>query len=1663
MKKLSLLLVFVLLIASVPVISVSAEAGDVRVVEVLNNETIIEFEDFYQDYPATILENANVSGGKIVDCWYGIGVSKDASISFEINLARSGKFDIDYAVGYLDNNSCPLEILIDGVSIGQNGAGAVKDLSQGTLFPRPTNPLKLYRKYGYELSEGNHTVTLQVTKAGDGYKFAADYISFIPWSRNVSAYSDTTVELDQYYRRYTSYDWKSAIMDEELASGGKLVDIYVSSRQGEYIGAGLWVKDETRTTPVFTTTFDVYAQQAGNYKLEWVVGPDTQGACKSRVSLDLNGSTMIDTSSDTYDSDPFPSNDIPRLHTDMKLYNADVELKKGTNTIDISVYGDSSYNTVCFATDYVKFIPLDEYETPTHNSAYIVQDFEDGFVNNIDAGIYPMADGPGAAKYAVKVPDGSAVPEFNFGLRSKPTFSDASWSYGASLWVKADAPVTTDTVSLVFTMGNTSYDGSDESVPRTLEKTVTVSNAGLKQGEWVKVTVPDFTYDGKVSYDGTSYATDTNGSVKVVLGDNIAYTLDDLVVIPNKYTPVQGVTENSALKYQFEQITTQMGLGGYYKWTVSPDLSDYTFESYSGISAVLNGNITVDGESIKVKNLLKMKNLANHADITYTGPDLKFGATYTYEFYAKADNDAATNIIPTVILSWPFTDTKNITYSQNIEYKASTNAADGANGTKLLKDTWKKYSVTFSLDCVTNDETPPYALIVRPVDPSGASVVGAEWSFTGGKVYQSDSGEYPNLKPYVVFEDKKVGDGVVSLEAETSVTNGQVSNTISRILVPYNGDYVIGKSFDDWKNEESYIYEGADFADAKISVIATDKHDYFGDEVIRSLEHSKSDFTAVVEFDQTIWAKDMPTLSATVRYKNAQENDTLLAICAQYGPNNQMISCDRKPIVLSAGEHEAKLTLTTTPEAEKAKIFLWKEASLAPKREDVVELTKTTDGTFIYVDPVNGKANTTYGYKNPLKTVEQAVSATGSIITSSGVTDVYVILLPGDHRTSGITITQAMTDASKNVTFMSYDKNDKSVISGGVDISGGFTAYKNGIYRKQIAVGTQSRELYVNGVKATKARSRDLAPNEFTNTTTYSNGWLGTLGDLKTSSSEWVSIANYQRIQDLEFVFLKYWSTPRCQASSVVKNSDGSINIKFTDDSWKWANSTLHSHVTTPLYMENALELLDEPGEWYLDSTGGYIYYMPRENENIATAEVILPMVDNYKKPLVDIVGTSAEAVSNVTFRGIEFAHTTWTRPNTTMGMIDFQNHVLYDFNPNSNGGADRARGRIAEGAIDLTYTDNVDFNNCVFTKMGSIGIRLYKNVKNSDLIGNEIYEISAGAIAIGENDNGTNNMRTASNITDINILNNYIHNVSEDYWECAAITVFFPQNTTIANNEICYFPYSGFHIGWGWATTSENSLKNFKVMNNYIHDLFQGYMYDGGAIYTLGKTNDTPGVERSVISGNYIEDVGTKGAYIYNDDGSANYLVENNVMDARNTWGSYDLAGTWHNPSRTQNLNMVNNSYASYMIWRNNYHTNSYHRVNVEASADATNEIETPILLEGATGMWPAEVLAIMENAGIQDEYKGNFRYRLQEIKATETLTMNVGDSITGTPELLTGKNTAYSSAGLSYTITSSNEKVIAVSGNTITAVKKGTAIVTYTAIENGMVKQASTEVAVE
>ena len=47
-----------------------------------------------------------------------------------------------------------------------------------------------------------------------------------------------------------------------------------------------------------------------------------------------------------------------------------------------------------------------------------------------------------------------------------------------------------------------------------------------------------------------------------------------------------------------------------------------------------------------------------------------------------------------------------------------------------------------------------------------------------------------------------------------------------------------------------------------------------------------------------------------------------------------------------------------------------------------------------------------------------------------------------------------------------------------------------------------------------------------------------------------------------------------------------------------------------PYWLEGAGAWLDQPGEWFLDAKAGRLYYLPREGEDLAKAEVIAPALE---------------------------------------------------------------------------------------------------------------------------------------------------------------------------------------------------------------------------------------------------------------------------------------------------------------------------------------------------------------------------------------------------------------------------------------------------------------------
>ena len=157
-----------------------------------------------------------------------------------------------------------------------------------------------------------------------------------------------------------------------------------------------------------------------------------------------------------------------------------------------------------------------------------------------------------------------------------------------------------------------------------------------------------------------------------------------------------------------------------------------------------------------------------------------------------------------------------------------------------------------------------------------------------------------------------------------------------------------------------------------------------------------------------------------------------------------------------------------------------------------------------------------------------------------------------------------------------------SIVTGWASLGGSPTVYKAHVG----AVDT--RQLYVNGERETRARGVDN-PSGFTKTAT---------GFTAPSTA----MASYTNVADMEVTSRWGWKLYRCPVQSI-----SGTTITMQQPCWNNANLQEGQEFQNPSWFENAFQLLDAPGEWYLDKAAGDIFYIPKSGQNMSTAQVVIP------------------------------------------------------------------------------------------------------------------------------------------------------------------------------------------------------------------------------------------------------------------------------------------------------------------------------------------------------------------------------------------------------------------------------------------------------------------------
>lgn len=476
--------------------------------------------------------------------------------------------------------------------------------------------------------------------------------------------------------------------------------------------------------------------------------------------------------------------------------------------------------------------------------------------------------------------------------------------------------------------------------------------------------------------------------------------------------------------------------------------------------------------------------------------------------------------------------------------------------------------------------------------------------------------------------------------------------------------------------------------------------------------------------------------------------------------------------------------------------------------------------------------------------------------------------------------------AESPTIIMAADK-EQPILSGGVKVSGwekatipGLPAKANGKVWMAKAPAGNFRQLWIGNRKAIRAKDqmrRILS-------------WDHVNEQCQIPASQ---VQGLQHAKGLEMFIHQWWAIANLRIKTMEIRGD-SAKLSFhqpesriqSEHPWPapWISAKTGN---SGFYLENALQLLDEPGEWFLDTDRQQIIYWPRENEDLTRDEAIVPLLET----LVKVEGTIDQPVTHISFQGIGFQHTTWLRPSQS-GHVPLQAGMyLLDAyklrppgTPDKKGLENQAWIGRQPAAVELSFVSHTAFEDCRFSHMAATALDYVKGTDHDRINGNVFTDIGGTAIQAGTFSEKAFETHLPYLPSDERILcrflrisNNFITDAGNEDWGCTGISAGYVQHINISHNELSDLPYSGISLGWGW-TKSINAMRNNRIHANLIHH-YAKHMYDVAGIYTLSAqpgSEITENAVHTVLKAPFAHDP-DHWFYLYLDEGSSYITVKDN------------------------------------------------------------------------------------------------------------------------------------------------------------------------------------------
>lgn len=645
--------------------------------------------------------------------------------------------------------------------------------------------------------------------------------------------------------------------------------------------------------------------------------------------------------------------------------------------------------------------------------------------------------------------------------------------------------------------------------------------------------------------------------------------------------------------------------------------------------------------------------------------------------------------------------------------------------------------------------------------------------------------------------------------------------------------------------------------------------------------------------------------------------------------------------------------------------------------------SKRTEAITLAVSPIGDDA-ASGTVDHPFRTLERAQRAVRVVNREHNV---VVELLDGTYRIEHTLLFRA-PDGGQNEHTVAWTAAPHAhpVINGGIAIQGWHLwDRERDIYVADVPRGMDSRQLWINE-RLVPMASVELKRSD----------WNFTQHGMELRAGAASPLKNLQHASRLELRATGFFT----ERISPVERVDGD-DLVMRQPAWNnnlWGYDTVEKPFhpeLSHLYLTNALELISQPGQWYLDPVHGKLYVRPPAGVDINSADIELPRLD----VLVSISGTLDEPAHDLSFKGIRFSYSSWLGPSSDQGYADQQSGTFLTGNAAAypaNAIATCAQGCTAfesmrnqwqqmPAAIQVSAAERITFEDDVFAHLGQYALGIGNDADamlsgvglaagDITIAANVFTDLAGGAILAGGVRHDAHHPSDPRQTNrQLIVRSNRIFDVSEDYLDNTAILSTYDLGAAILHNEIEDVPYDAIDIGFGWGIQDAGGNPNYKFrMHGYEwkqNPIYQtptthrdvivasnlirrpkSFFHDGGAIYNLSASPGT------LITENYItENHSMIGIYL--DEGSRYIMVRRNVVQ--------DPESEW------LNVNTVHAAYPMRISFDNTAEDNWHDSTKVGGlwTNYQNNLIVNDHLVK--ENDWPTDAQQVMKDAGIEQQFK--------------------------------------------------------------------------------------------